>query len=349
MAVEKRQQPAFFKTNQQKQKACPEQKIPVRAVPDAGQHPDDEEVAQSLCFSAAASAKGDVDVVAEPGAKRHMPSAPEVRHGQGNIRMIEIIRQLESQHETEALCHEGIAVKIKIKLQAVGDKRHPGKLWGDGVVADSGSSSPQPAETVSQKHFEAKTDGKFPQATFQPVQGRMRVQEGWLQRFVAGDWPGKQLRKHREPGGKARDGALPANVSAGNINQITQRGKGVKADARRHWKRLQLWQELQTEVREQRAAHRQQRVCVFEEQQPEQVVNNAAQKPAPAAAPRQALGNPAADDGIYQSGQQKQRQHPQAAVHANPIKEQTPKQQAKKPQSLRNAEIDDQKNRQKGK
>ena len=54
-----------------------------------------------------------------------MPTPPEFRHRQGLIRMCKVSGNLETKDPSKALGHEGIAVKIKIKLQTESDDSHP--------------------------------------------------------------------------------------------------------------------------------------------------------------------------------------------------------------------------------
>ena len=48
-----------------------------------------------------------------------MPAPPEVRHGAGKIRIVEILREREAEHPPEADGHVAVARKVKINLQQI--------------------------------------------------------------------------------------------------------------------------------------------------------------------------------------------------------------------------------------
>ena len=82
-------------------------------MPETGKEPDDEKV-ENLVFSV--SSKGNIDIVAEESAKGHMPSAPEFRCGTGNIGIVEVFEEMETEYFSEADCHIGITGEIIINL-----------------------------------------------------------------------------------------------------------------------------------------------------------------------------------------------------------------------------------------
>ena len=67
-------------------------------------------------YAAAAAAEGDVEVVAEPGAKADVPAAPELGDGPGDHRVVEVLQEVESEHPAQADGHVRITGKIEVYL-----------------------------------------------------------------------------------------------------------------------------------------------------------------------------------------------------------------------------------------
>ena len=86
-------------------------------MPETGKEPYDKEV-EILVFSVAA--KGNIDIVAEESAKGHMPSSPEFRRGTGDIRIVEVFEEMETENFSKADGHIGITGEIVINL----DREH---------------------------------------------------------------------------------------------------------------------------------------------------------------------------------------------------------------------------------
>lgn len=64
---------------------APKHEIPGSAVPEAAQHHGDHEVHIGSHFPFAAASKGDIEVIAQPGAERYMPAAPKIAQGGGAV------------------------------------------------------------------------------------------------------------------------------------------------------------------------------------------------------------------------------------------------------------------------
>ena len=75
---------------------APGNECPVRAVPEAGECPDDENIQYLPGQAAAIAAEGDIEVVAEPRAERDVPPAPELGDAGRNIGIVEILRKAEA-------------------------------------------------------------------------------------------------------------------------------------------------------------------------------------------------------------------------------------------------------------
>ena len=99
---------------------------PFRAMPEAGcqeYKPEIEEQAQ-LTVDPVATQRN-VEVSAHPVAQGDVPPAPEVGNGYGRIRIIEIFRETEAHHLSQADGHIGIAGKVEVYLEGVADGTKP--------------------------------------------------------------------------------------------------------------------------------------------------------------------------------------------------------------------------------
>src|SRR5262245_41350130 len=99
---------------------APDHERPRRAVPEAAEHHGQEQVAVGEEFAAAASTQGNVEVVAEPGRKADMPAAPEILGAGGEVREVEVQRNLEAEAFGDASGHVGVAGEIAVDLEREG-------------------------------------------------------------------------------------------------------------------------------------------------------------------------------------------------------------------------------------
>ena len=96
---------------------APDQEGPVRAMPEAGQaHHHDQHAGLSRERTFAA-AERDVEIVADPGRQRDVPTLPEGLRRARKIRLAEIGCQPQPEQERDAERHVGIAGKIEIDLE----------------------------------------------------------------------------------------------------------------------------------------------------------------------------------------------------------------------------------------
>ena len=110
----------------------PDQKVPCRAVPQSGKQkrdpkiPDAQESRSSVFIpSAARTAQRDVDVIAEPGRKRNVPSSPELLETSGNVRMIEVQRKTVAHPFYDAAGYVAVSGKVAVDLNGKQDHRKP--------------------------------------------------------------------------------------------------------------------------------------------------------------------------------------------------------------------------------
>lgn len=113
-------------------KASPDDKGPGGSVPDAADEEGDHDVAVFADARASASAKRNVNVIAQPGAQRDMPAPPEAGNALCKIRCPEIGIQLQTKNSCSADRDGGVACKIRIDLKG------EGKASDDGLHGSAG-------------------------------------------------------------------------------------------------------------------------------------------------------------------------------------------------------------------
>jgi hypothetical protein len=79
-------------------KAAPHRELPRRAVPEAAEEHDEEEVEVGSSVALAVAAQSEIQVVAQKTRQGHMPAPPEVNDIGGFIRRVEVERELDSEH-----------------------------------------------------------------------------------------------------------------------------------------------------------------------------------------------------------------------------------------------------------
>ena len=114
--------PELVQTNQRTVQHSPHDEVERCAVPQAtgrhGHHLVEIHVQRPFPVSS----ECDVDVIADPCRERDMPATPEVGHGIGGERRIEVHRDLESEQQGDTDRHVRIAREITVDLYAVAVK-----------------------------------------------------------------------------------------------------------------------------------------------------------------------------------------------------------------------------------
>ena len=156
------QEEELFQSQQHKIVQAPADEVPVRAVPDAGEQFDDEQVEDLSLEALAVAAEGDIHILPEPAGQRHVPAPPELGDGRGDIGVVEVLGEVEAQHLAHADAHQGVAGKVEIELERVGDDAQPdqrgrgvGKAHeGDGgAVRYADDVRPERTDGVGQQDF----------------------------------------------------------------------------------------------------------------------------------------------------------------------------------------------------
>ena len=104
-------EPCSFYHKKDKEIESPQDKIPIRAVPETRHKPDNEQIKDNPCLAPSVPSEWYIQIVPEPSAQRHMPSPPVFRYRRRGVRQIKIPGELKPKHLAKAYSHHGIAVK----------------------------------------------------------------------------------------------------------------------------------------------------------------------------------------------------------------------------------------------
>ncbi len=112
---------------------------PVGTVPESADDEYDEDISDGHALRSAASAKGDIEVIAKPGREAYMPAAPEFGNVAGEVWVGEVLHEVESK---EARCSDGyigVAGEVAVDLKSEEYGSHGEGAGGVGVgVAEDG-------------------------------------------------------------------------------------------------------------------------------------------------------------------------------------------------------------------
>ena len=238
------EQEQLFHRQQHKIIQAPADEIPVGAVPDAGQQLDDEQVEDLALEAPAVAAQGDIDVLPEPAGQRHVPAPPELGDGSRDIRVVEVLGELEAHHLAHADGHHGIARKVEVQLEAVGQDAQPHQPGGgvcqphkgDGsIVRHPDDVGPEGAHRVGQQHFFGQAEGEDGHALLDLGDVVAVLVDVQLGRHVTvfDDGAGDQLREHDHIGPEVDDVLFRRHIAAVDVDGVGKGLEGVKADAQR--------------------------------------------------------------------------------------------------------------------
>ena len=99
-------------------------------MPDAGEQLHHEQVEDLPLQALAVAAQRDIDILAEPAGKGHVPAPPELSDGAGDIGEVEVLGEIEAQHLAHTDGHHGVTGKIKVELERIGDDTQPDQRRG---------------------------------------------------------------------------------------------------------------------------------------------------------------------------------------------------------------------------
>ena len=221
--VEQLSQTQPFKTENYAVQQAEHHILPRRAVPQAGERKDDEQVQAGAAQPTAASAQRDIEIVPEPAGQRDMPPPPVFADRAGEIRVVEVFRQGDTEEFSDADGHIAVAGEVKIQLhhiRRVAQHKNRCRQRGGGhrcdlcvdqrqLVGDDGlfgKAQHQPLDAVAEAV--RRNTARLPAGV--KLRGLLPIADNGAGRPVA-----EEREKHREPEGAFFLGAArPAATSA---------------------------------------------------------------------------------------------------------------------------------------
>src|SRR5690606_34863009 len=98
---------------------------------DHGQHQVDVGAAGTF----ATATERDVQVVAQPPRQRHVPAVPELLQTHSTVRLIEVLREPESEQHGQTYGDVGVAGEVAVDLSGVPQDGDPGINRSEGLRA----------------------------------------------------------------------------------------------------------------------------------------------------------------------------------------------------------------------
>ena len=248
-------------------------------MPESGKKPDNQQIADCVKTSFSVSAKGNVDVITKPASQSNMPSAPEFRHGQRKIGMGKVVRQRKAHQLSQPFGHQGIAVKVKVNLEAEGDNSHPCQGRGNAFKANGLDLAPKPSYLICQKNLKSKSQSEFPQSFFKICKTAGAAVKLLPDGIVGDNRTGNKLGEHGDVHSIINKGGLVGGVLPVNVCQIGNCLKGIKADSNRKRQTADREKGFQSKVCQQNIQIFCKKAGIFKQEQPEQVEDNACCQP----------------------------------------------------------------------
>src|SRR5437016_128016 len=106
---------------------APEEEVPGGAVPEATESESQQPITDFAIDAVAAAANGNVDIIAYPRAQGDMPTMPEIGKVHGQVRPVEIGRELHSERPCQTDRHVAVAAEIQEDAEAECQKEEPAR------------------------------------------------------------------------------------------------------------------------------------------------------------------------------------------------------------------------------
>ena len=171
---------------------------------------------------------------------------PELGDGRGDIGVVEVLGEVEAQHLTHADAHQGVAGKVEIELERVGDDAQPDQRGGSvgeahegdgGAVRHADDVRPERTDGVGQQDFLCQAEGEQGHA----VLDLLELTAAFVDVETVGDVPvlddgaGDELGEHDDVSTEIDDVMLRFHIPAVDVDGVGKGLEGVEADAQRQY------------------------------------------------------------------------------------------------------------------
>lgn len=219
----------FFKNKQNSVHKTPGDKLPVCSVPEARQHPDENNIEKPAFSGNTVPAKGDIYIVPEPESQRNMPSSPEFSDTFGNIGIIEVFRKMETENSSEADGYIRVAGKVKINLESKSGCVNPVKK--DGFLIGCMENGTKLAESICYKYFFAQTAGESFHTLSSHFKAVFPFCKAGINVCITDNRSGYELRKKGCVGAKIDNIFLRFDFTQIDIGNVAEYLEGIETDA----------------------------------------------------------------------------------------------------------------------
>ena len=167
----------FFPDNDQTEGKSPDDKVQCASVPESGQKPDDHQISYRDKGSAAAPAKGNINIIAEPASQCRVPPPVKISDAVRCVGVGKVLYKAEAQHQSDASRHQGISPEVKIELHGITYSAHPCKRSGNALKPDLDDLVPKNPQSVSDQDLHSQSHGKKDETVLHFLQGDRALDE----------------------------------------------------------------------------------------------------------------------------------------------------------------------------
>jgi len=217
----------FFSQKQQTVVHTPGHEVPAGTVPEAGQQPDDEDVADIFPEADPVAAQGNIHIIPEEAAQGNVPPAPEFCNAFGDVGVVEVFQELKAEDPAHTDGHIGIAAEIEVDLEGICHSHQPAACKGQCAI---GQFIHHHTTGVGQKNLFGKADEEPHIAPVNILGAVTALIQACGNIGIVDDGTGDQLGEEADIQQKVQKALLHAHFAAVHIYGIGQHLEGVEGD-----------------------------------------------------------------------------------------------------------------------
>ena len=160
-----------------------------------------------------------------------MPSAPEVRNGRGDVRVVEVLVEPEPEHAAEADGHVRVPGEVEVDLQRVARDAGPRSQRAEGPDVHRLDARIDGTEGIRQQQFfrEADDESRHAVRVFAPA--LFAPDQPFLDLLVLDDGARDELREQGDVQGKGHEVLLHPDLPGVQVNDVREDLERVERDA----------------------------------------------------------------------------------------------------------------------
>ena len=157
-----------------------------------------------------------------------MPPSSEFRNGCSYVRIVEVLKEMESEHSAQADGHITVTAEVKEDLHGVGNGTQPTEHHRnrDAVLHSGEGLIRKNSKTIGKQHFFSEAHHKTGKSIEKVVNGLSAVFDLIGNRFIPDDRSGNQLREERNVQTYIQQVCLNFSFLTVNIKHIGHALKG---------------------------------------------------------------------------------------------------------------------------